>query len=230
MKIAKFSQHPSDFSETIVALAAILPPKDHTKRHCVPSDTAVVLTEHCSSSTAAPRWQGETKGLESNSVFLKRVKYIKRKNQPQLPFVLPLRLLLLPLKPRAWLVLPRNIAGFARHENKTSPSEQTLQVPCTRSSARGTLTAALYSAISRDSPKWHTCPSAPGYWMTSICAVLPPLALESLVSEISSSADTTPLCQISFSKAAAEETGYLFRAHMTHVAFILSDYCRYVSL
>lgn len=66
--------------------------------------------------------------------------------------------------------------------------------------------------------------------MTSICAVFSSLALKSLVSEISSSADTTPLCQISFNEAAAEETGYLFGADMTRVAFILSDYCRYVSL
>lgn len=66
--------------------------------------------------------------------------------------------------------------------------------------------------------------------MTSICAAFPPLALKSLVSEVSSSADKTTLGHISFNKAAAEETGYLFGAHMTLVAIILSDYCRYVSL
>ena len=57
-----------------------------------------------------------------------------------------------------------------------------------------------------------------------------PSVLKSLVSEISSSADITSLCQISFNAAAVEETGYLFGADMTRVAFILSDYCRYVSL
>lgn len=68
--------------------------------------------------------------------------------------------------------------------------------------------------------------------MTSICAVFPPLALKSLVSEISSSADTTPSGQIPFNKAAAEETEYLFGAHITLVlcSTILSDSCSYVSL
>lgn len=179
------------------------------------SDTAMVLPEHCSSSTAAPCWQGETKGLESQPVFLKRVKYLKK---PQLPFVIPPRLLLLPLKPRVWLLLPRNIVGPARHENKQASLNRHCRLPAQGATQQQFSAAALYSAISKDSPKCHTCPSAWRYWMTSICAVFSSLALKSLVSEISSFADATPLCQISFNEAAAEKTGYLF------------VYCRYVSL
>lgn len=169
---------------------------------------------------AAACWQGEIKGLESNPVFLKRIKYLKKQKNPTF-WLLP-RFLLLPLKLRVWLLLPRNTVGFARHENKQAPLNKHWRLPA-QAALQAFLAAALHSAISRNSPKWQSCPSAWGYWMTSICAVFPPLALKSLVSEISSCSDTTPLCQISFNKAA-EETEYLFEAHMTRAAFTLSDY------
>lgn len=134
--------------------------------YCVDSDTPMFLPEHRTSSMAAPffgmtcqvRYWGDKRSKKQFCKSLKRVKYLKK----IISFLIPQRFLLLPLKPRVCLLLPRNIVASARHQNKQAHLNRHFAVrsrlPAQVALQEQFLASALYSAISRDSPKRHVCP------------------------------------------------------------------------
>lgn len=83
-------------------------------------------------NTAVHCWQGEVKGLEINPLFLKRVKYLKKTttsvcDTSKAPAFIT--------KTRSMAFASQKYFWFCKAWKETSPSEETLQVTCTRSSA-----------------------------------------------------------------------------------------------